>query len=280
MPIRRAVTGRSQDPRARFAEELRACRQRYGKTLREVGQEITWDHSHLGRMELGETLGGPEMVQDLDRLYGTDYLIILWELAQKDPSQFRARYRRYMQMEAETTGIQIYSPGVVPGLFQTEAYIRAVFTVGGLKSKELETQVKARLGRQDILTSASAPHVRVIISEVVLHTPIQDKQEWREQLLHLTKASEMENVSLHVLPLSRGLHALTNMDVHLLRLPDARTVAWVESGYSGQLVEETSATERLALSYDRLRDEALTAAESRELITNILEDVPCDPTTT
>lgn len=277
MPIRRAVTGRSQEPRARFAEELRICRQAHGKTLREVGDAITWDFSHLGRMELGETLGGPEMVQDLDRLYGTDYLLILWEIAQKDPSQFRARYRRYMAMEAEATSIQIYSPAVVPGLLQTEPYVRALLTAGGLAGKPLDTQVKARVERQHVLRAPNAPHLRVILSEAVLRTPMKTSTDWRDQLRHLLKMSELPNVSMQVLPLAEGFHALTNMYVNLLRTPEARTVAWIESGYSGELVEETAAVERLALSYDRLRDQALTVNGSLTLITELLEELPCEP---
>ncbi|MBU7596295.1 helix-turn-helix domain-containing protein [Streptomyces sp. P38-E01] len=280
MPIRRAVTGRSQEPRARFAEELRSCRRRHGKTLREVGAAITWDHSHLGRMELGETLGGPEMVQDLDRLYGTDYLLILWEIAQKDPSQFRARYRRYMAMEAEATSIQIYSPAVVPGLLQVESYARALLSAGGLTGSSLETQVKARCERRHLLHAPNAPFLRVILSEAVLRTPTKDPAHWAQQLHHLLRTTELPNVSVQLLPLATGFHALTNMYVDFLRLPDARTVAWIESGYSGELVEETSPVERLVLSYDRLRDEALPVAESLKLIADLIKEPPCDPTST
>ncbi|MCK1795789.1 helix-turn-helix domain-containing protein [Streptomyces sp. XM4193] len=280
MPIRRAVTGRSQDPRARFAEELRSCRRQYGKTLREVGREITWDHSHLGRMELGETLGGPEMVQDLDRLYRTNYLLILWELAQKDPSQFRARYRRYMAMEAEATGIQIYSPAIVPGLLQTPPYAEAVLRAGGLKGTELEAQVKARIGRQDLLAGSKPPKLRAIVSEAALRTPITHASEWREQLRALIDSSGPVDVSLQVVPLSTGPHVLANTYVDFLRLPSAVTVAWVETSHRGELVEETAAVEHLLLSYDRVRDQALSVAETHALITNLVEGVPCDSAST
>ncbi len=82
MPPRRAVTGRSQEPRQRFVEELRLLRAQKGDSLRQLGEVLGWDWSLFGKMERGETLGGPEVVQALDQHYGTPGLLLtLWELA-------------------------------------------------------------------------------------------------------------------------------------------------------------------------------------------------------
>ncbi|WP_103503383.1 MULTISPECIES: helix-turn-helix transcriptional regulator [unclassified Streptomyces] len=280
MPPRRAITGRSQEPRARFAEELRALRRESGLSLREVGQAITYDFTHVARMETGESLGGPELVQALDALYNTNYLIILWEIAQKDPSQFKLRYRRYMEMENEATSIQIYSPGLVPGLLQTDAYARELLASGGLVEMELQRQVEARLGRQEKLTGSHAPQLRAIFSEAVLRTPISDPVAWRDQLTKLATAGTRINIAVQVVPTAAGPHALSNTYIDFLRLPEGRTVAWVETSHSSELVEETAAVERLQLSYDRIRDHALSPTESRQLITDLAEDLPCDPEST
>lgn len=66
-----------------------------------------------------------------------------------------------------------------------------------------------------------------------------------------------------------GLHALSNTDTMFLRTPDGHTVAWVETGYSGVLVEETAAVERLQLSYDSVRDLALTPAAWSSFVTSV-----------
>ncbi|WP_103504403.1 DUF5753 domain-containing protein, partial [Streptomyces sp. SM14] len=212
--------------------------------------------------------------------YNTNYLIILWEIAQKDPSQFKLRYRRYMEMENEATSIQIYSPCVIPGLLQTEAYARELLSVGGLQGVERDRQVEARMGRQEKLRADGSPYLRAIISEAALRTPLPDPSRWRDQLRHLLDACDRARTSLQVAPLTAGIHALTNTYVDLLRLPEGRSVAWVESGYSGELVEETGPVERFQLSYDQLRDQALSLNESRQLITETLEDVECDPVST
>ncbi|WP_405586528.1 Scr1 family TA system antitoxin-like transcriptional regulator [Streptomyces sp. NBC_01190] len=58
----------------------------------------------------------------------------------------------------------------------------------------------------------------------------------------------------------------------LLWLPNGRTVAYLESSWYGQIVEETEEVEHLRLSYDRLRDSALSASESLGLLRSMLED--------
>ncbi|MFG2893760.1 helix-turn-helix domain-containing protein [Streptomyces sp. NPDC048248] len=276
MPPRRAVTGRSQEPRQRFAEELRLLRSGRGDSLRQLGEVLGWDSSLFGKMESGQTLGSPEVVQALDQHYGTPGLLLtLWELAAGDPAQFKERYRRFMTLEAEATGIQQYSPAVVPGLLQTETYARRLLCLGGLApGAYLDQQVDARMNRRGLLYGDSAPQFRAILDETVFRRSLLDREEWQEQLKHLNEVADQPNVTLQMLPFSAGLRELPNTDTALLRLPEGRTVAWVETGYDGQLVAENAGVERLQFSYDRLRDHALSPRGTAEFIQRLLEEVP------
>ncbi|MFE1171521.1 helix-turn-helix transcriptional regulator [Streptomyces sp. NPDC058773] len=280
MPPRRAVTGRSQEPRQRYVEELRLLRAQKGDSLRQLGEALGWDWSLFGKMEKGETLGGPEVAQALDQYYGTAGLLLtLWELAAADPSQFRERYRRYMTLEAEAVSMWHYAVSALPGLLQTSSYARDLLSVGGSSDDELTRHVQARVGRRELLDGDDAPRFRTILSEAVLRTPLADAEEWREQLEHLVTMGDRPHVMVQVVRQQCGLHALTNTDTMFLRLPDGRTVAWVETGYSGELVEETAAAERLQLRYDLVRDLALSPAESRKFIRQLLEEASCEPST-
>ncbi|MFF2811063.1 helix-turn-helix domain-containing protein [Streptomyces sp. NPDC058000] len=280
MPPRRVVTGRSQEPRKRFAEELRSLRTENGLSLRQLGHVLGWDSSLFGKMESGQTLGSPEVVQALDDHYGTGPLLLtLWELALADPTQFREQYRRYMALEQEAVSLWHHAVGVLPGLLQTKAYAREVLAAGGIKGAELTQQVEARIGRRDLLAGEDPPQFRTILSETVLRTPLRNSQEWREQLQHLSEAGEQPNMSLQVLPHGPWLHALASTDVMFLRLLDGRTVAYTESALHGELVEASGAVERLQRTYDAIRDLALSPAESRKFIGQMLEEVPCDPST-
>ncbi|CAM5355983.1 transcriptional regulator [Streptomyces pilosus] len=280
MPQRRVITGRSQEPRQRFAEELRILRAGSGTSLRQLGERLGWDWSLFGKMEKGETLGSPEVVQALDTHYGTPGLLLaLWELAAGDHTQFRERYRRYMALEAKAVSLWHFAVSVLPGLLQTPGYAREVLTAGGLKGKELEQQVEARMGRRELLEGEDAPPFRTILSEAVLRTPLRDVGEWRGQLEFLREVAERPNVTIQVLLQSAGLHGLLGVDVWYLLLPQGKTVAYTENGYWGELIEDAGPVVRLQKTYDAVRDLALTPAESRKFILRMLEEATCDPST-
>lgn len=281
MPPRRTITGRSQDPRQRFAEELRALRDAKGVTLRQLAAELGWDQSQFSKMETGASLGGPEIVEALDIYYGTTpVLLALWEIAVTDLGRFRAEFRPYMELEAGAVRMWQYSPAIIPGLLQTPGYARELLVAGGMyEEEELASQVDARVTRPELVLGDGAPRFRSIISEGALRTPLRNYAEWRGQLEHLLHMSERGNITIHVLPTSVGLHALASTDVMFLCDEDMKVVAWVEGGYTGELVESNGEVERLQLRYDLVRDVALSPGESRQFIRQLLEEAPCEPST-
>ncbi|MFF0109879.1 helix-turn-helix domain-containing protein [Streptomyces hirsutus] len=278
MSQRRAITGRSQEPRQRFAEELRTLRAASGTSLRALGERLGWDWSLFGKTEKGETLGSPEVVQALDTRYGTPGLLLaLWELAAGDHTQFRERYRRYMALEAEAVSLWHFAVSVLPGLLQTPGYAREVLTAGGLRGKGLDQQVDARMGRRELLEGEGAPRFRTILSEAVLRTALLDTLEWRGQLEHLAEMAERPNIIVQVLPFSAGPYGLDSTDVWFLRLRRGQTVAYTENAHRGDLIEDSEAVERLQSAYDAVRDLALTPAESQKFVLRMLEEMPCEP---
>ncbi|WP_191878347.1 helix-turn-helix domain-containing protein [Streptomyces filipinensis] len=280
MPQRLVITGRSQEPRGRFAEELRRLRSERGLSLRDLAKEVGWDASLFSKMEGGRTLGGPEVVQALDQYYGTPGLLVtLWELAAADPTQFKEQYRRYMVLESEAVSLWHYGVSILPGLLQTEGYAREVLGLGGAKGGELDQRVEARTGRRKLLEEDDAPPFRALLAEAVLRTPLRDVGEWRVQLEHLLAVSQWPHITIQVLPQDVGLHGLVSTAVMFLRLLDGRTVAYTENALRGELVEENASVERLQRAYDAMRDQALYPAESRKFIMRTLEEMPCEPST-
>ncbi|MFI5821094.1 helix-turn-helix domain-containing protein [Streptomyces rishiriensis] len=278
MPARRMVTGRSQEPRRRFAEELRLLRAAKGDSLRQLEEVLGWTASTFGKMEGGQSLGSPEVVEALDQHYGTgSMLLTLWELAVADPSQFKEQYRRYMTLEAEAVGLWQYSVSAPPGLLQADGYVREALVAGGLKGEELEQQIEARTSRRKLLEGEEAPPFRAILAEAVLRNSLRELPQWRRQLEFLWGASGRSNITLHVLPFGVGPHGLMNTDTMFLRLLDGRTVAYAENDVRGELIEESGRVERLHRTYDAVRDLALSPAESQSFILRMLEDLPCEP---
>ncbi|WP_328933120.1 MULTISPECIES: helix-turn-helix transcriptional regulator [unclassified Streptomyces] len=281
MPQRVVVTALSSEPRKRFAQELRRLRTQRGFSLRDLQKAVGWDASLFGKMESGGTLGGPEVVQALDQYYGSGSLLLtLWEMAVGDPAQFKEQYRRYMMLESEATSLWQYSVSIVPGLLQTDAYAREVLSLGGYRGKDLDRQVEARTGRRKLLERLDdSPPFRALLSETVLRTPLRDGQAWRRQLEYLVEAGERPDITIQVLPFGAGLSGLVSTDVMFLRLLDGTTVAYTENAHRGELIEENAPVEQLQRAYDAMRDVALSPPESQSFVLRMLEEVPCEPST-
>ena len=280
MSQRRTVTGLSRQPRARFAEELKALREANGDSLRQLGEKVGWDFSLFGKMENGHTLGSAEVVQALDQYFGTGKLLVtLWELALADKSEFKEKYRAYMEFEAEALSLCHFGLSSIPGLLQTRGYATEVLAAGGNRGEQLTRQIEARINRGVMLVSQDAPRFRTILYESVLRLMLRDRDAWVEQLAHLVAMSERPNVTVQVLPFSAGPFGLMNGLVMFLHLAEGRVVAYTENDLHGELIEDGCQIERLQSAYDAMRDRALSPAESRRFIGEMLEEARCDPST-
>ncbi|MGW7657625.1 helix-turn-helix domain-containing protein [Streptomyces asiaticus] len=272
MPARKSVSGRKPSARWLLAAEVARLREESGKSLGQLADETTYDRTYLHKLETGVRIGSPEVIAALDRVYATgERLSMLWELARDDV--FPDKYKRFMELEATATVRYEYSAATVPGLLQTEAYAREVLGVARPgDEQELEERVVARLGRQRLLHQDSPPHYRAVLDEAVLHRALSEPEDWQRQLGHLLTTSRLAHVTLQVLPFSAGLHGLIGTSLTLLWQPDGSAVAYTEDSHSGELVEEAGGVERLRLSYDLLRDSALSPRESVAFIQRVMED--------
>ena len=79
-------------------------------------------------------------------------------------------------------------------------------------------------------------------------------------------------LSIQIVPFQVGLHSLPTIVLKLLWLPSGQNLAYVESSWSGQLIEEVEDVEQLGLFYDQLRDSALSPSESLEFLRTTLEE--------
>ena len=247
-------------------------------SLAELGEATTYDRAYLHKLETGARIGSPEVIAALEAVYGTaGHLMMLWQLAREDA--FADKYKRFMQLESKATVRYTYSAGAIHGLLQTEGYAREVFEATRARDEhDLTEEIAARLGRQELLRREDAPHFRAVLDESVLRRKTRDPEEWTRQLEHLLEASRLPNVTLQVLPFSAGPHSLLGTSVTVLWLPDGKAVAYTEGAHSGKLIEDPSEVERLRLSYDLLRDLALSPRDSVAFIERLLEEKkPCAP---
>ncbi|MFC8080413.1 helix-turn-helix domain-containing protein [Streptomyces sp. NPDC057307] len=272
MGERKSNAGQRPSARQLLAKELARLREESGKSLATLGEETTYDRAYLHKLETGARVGSPEVIAALSAVYGTgEHLTMLWQLARQDA--FADKYKRFMQLEAKATVQYAYSVGAIHGLLQTEGYAREVFEATRPRDEhDLSEEIAARLGRQELLRRENAPHFRAVLDESVLRRKTREPQEWTRQLEHILEAGQLPNVTLQVLPFDAGPHGLLGTSVTVLWLPDGRAVAYTEDAHSGELIEDPSDVEKLRLSYDLLRDLALSPRKSVAFIERLLEE--------
>ncbi len=104
--------------------------------------------------------------------------------------------------------IRAYEPQVVPGLLQTEEYIRAITTASFPSENEddWERRVALRLARQDLLKRPVPPQYWVVLEETALRRTIGGRDVMSGQLKHLIEAASQPDITIQVLPFSAGWH--------------------------------------------------------------------------
>ncbi|CAM5721498.1 XRE family transcriptional regulator OS=Streptomyces alboniger OX=132473 GN=CP975_13255 PE=4 SV=1 [Streptomyces alboniger] len=260
--------------RAVLGRKLRFLREKEGKSLGRLADETGYDKSYLSWLESGERLSKVTVMEDLDGYYGcADLLVSLWKVARIDA--FKDKYKEYMRLEATARIIWVYSPNVA-GLLQTEDFAREVLSGPQTTDQDreaLEEQVAARLGRQLLLNKKPAPSVRFVIDEPALRRPSASAETWECQLMHIEAVAQWPNVVVQVLPFSAGIHHLVGKgSLTLLWQKDGSGVAYTESGSSGLLMDDSEDVLVHRLSYDRLRDQALSPSDSLTFIKDVLEE--------
>ena len=113
-----------------------------------------------------------------------------------------------MDLESAATLIRTYEGQLVPGLLQTEDYMRAVIAGAHLDelAEEAERRVALRMARQTLLTRPDAPRLWAVIDEAALRRPVGRPEVMRGQLERLIDATKLTNVVLQILPFGAGAH--------------------------------------------------------------------------
>ncbi|MFI6931907.1 helix-turn-helix domain-containing protein [Streptomyces sp. NPDC050287] len=173
----------------------------------------------IRRLEKAEVALKPLYVEKLLQTYGAgqqeiDEFVELaeranepgWWHAYRDvvPSWFTA----YVSLESGAKTLRTYEPQYVTGLLQTHGYARAILRGGFPNDSEedLERRVDLRLRRQSLLEKADAPTLWVVMEEAVLHRVAGGNEVMREQIERLLEVSELEHVSVDIVPFSAGAH--------------------------------------------------------------------------
>jgi transcriptional regulator with XRE-family HTH domain len=266
------------NPAAFLGAELRRARLAAGYSSQEaLAAKLGFDRSVVAKAETGER---PPTADVLDAWSATCQLDLglfarLAHLARSTDGPVPTWFEDYLEAEREALTLRIWQPIIVPGLLQTAEYARALFLAGQTDTSEdaIDALVTARLERQSILDKPSPPDVLVVLDEMVLHRLIGSSPVMHDQLNHVTEMSLRPCISVQVIPASHGANAGLGGGMSLASgdgtAPDVLYMDAVE----GQTSEKRSLVRQAAVAFERVRGDALSRGQSRDLILRLADEL-------
>lgn len=285
MPSRTSPTVR----RRRLAAALKRFRKESGKTRDQVAEFVGCAPATVTKIESATNAAPPAYVAMMLEFYGVpqeqrDVYMMLARQARKRgwwhqyggviPRWFEV----YVGLEEEVSEIRWYEPELVPGLLQTEGYMRAVMLadVAIPSDDELERRVALRMKRQERLTADDPPKLWIVLNEAALRRKVGGVKTMKEQLQRLIEVSRFNNVLLQVLTFDAGAHPAMEGAYQILRFPEPADpeVVYLQYHRGSIYLEEQSDVHAYIDLFDHLRARALGPDESRALIARIANEVP------
>ncbi|WP_433499250.1 helix-turn-helix domain-containing protein [Sphaerimonospora sp. CA-214678] len=267
--------------RRRLGQELRRLRERAELTGDQVAARLGWSAAKVSRIETARTSPRESDIEALLVIYMVDSdhrreLLALHRDANRRGwwEEYRdslpKEYTTFLGLEAEAVMARNWEPQVVPGLFQTESYVRAMMESGQRSTLDppggLRSRIKVRMARQEaVLHGENPPEISVVLEESVLLRPFGGDEVMREQLRRLVEVSELPRVALRVLPLDTE-HPINTGAFSHLKLPEFHDVVYLEALLGGRLIEDEAIVYRYEVAFDYLETKALDVSASRKRI--------------
>jgi transcriptional regulator with XRE-family HTH domain len=272
-----------------LGSQLRRLREAAGVTPDQAAWELRASRSKISRMEHGRVKFKDRDVADLLTLYGvTEEKLRARMLASARDANapgWWSKYgdllpdwfEEYLGLEGAASVIRTFELQFVHGLFQTEAYARAVTLLGRktAPAEEIDRRVSLRIKRQDILAGPEPPQVWSVMDESVLRRPVGGRAAMRAQLNHLEEMTCLPQVTIQVIPFGGGGHAAAGGSFTLLRFaePELPDVVYIEQLTSALYLDDRQDIDHSMEVMNDLSTEALTPDRTTQFIAEITREI-------
>jgi transcriptional regulator with XRE-family HTH domain len=280
MPYTPTVGGRQ------LARELRHLREHSGLTGEQAANAVGWEQSKISRMETAKMRITSGEVMELCEAYGIngDDRARLTQLARNARHRdwwheysdlVKKGFVDYLAFEAEALTSRGYEAQVIPGVFQTKEYARAILSSSQPREPdEIERGVELRLARQRRITATTDPlNVWAVIDEAVLDRIADSRAVMKAQLEHLLYLGELPTVSIQVLPYAAGIHPAIDGPFVLLTFDGYPDLLYIEHLMGCVYLEKPSETARGSLTFEHLRSAALNTGDTTSLIRDKVKNI-------
>ncbi|MFI8961502.1 Scr1 family TA system antitoxin-like transcriptional regulator [Streptomyces sp. NPDC053493] len=256
---------------ATVGRQIRLWREVKGLRAADLGDLIGYGEDLVRKVERGARIPRPEFLDKVDGAVGAGGLIAAMK---RDVEEVRypKQVRDLAKMEARAVEFCLYSNFNVHGLLQTDEFSRAIMRTWrpAYGPEELDRYLAARRGRRAVLQKSPAPEFSFIQEEVSLRRPVGGRMVLRRQLEHLLEVGELPHVEIQVMPTERADHPGTGGRIAILKFEDGTAVGRMDGDFGGRPVSDPKRLRILDLRYGIIRSKALTPAESRDFIEQLL----------
>jgi transcriptional regulator with XRE-family HTH domain len=268
---------------------LRRLRTEMGLTREEAAEAIRASEWKIHRLENGQVGFKERDIVDLLRLYevsdpGEVAEFVALAREANTPGWWQHYgdvlpqwFRTYVDLEAAAAVIRTYEGQFVPGLLQTDDYMRAVVQGAHLEdsNEEVGRRVRLRMARQILLTTEQPPRLWAVVDEAALRRPVGGREVMRGQLERLVEATKLPNVTLQILPFDAGAHPALGSSFSILRFPDQELpdVVYLEHLTNAVYLDKRLEVERYLEVMELLCDESDPPARTEEFINKVLSEL-------
>lgn len=260
-----------------FRTQLRSLRAKNGWTQEALASRLGFSAEMVSKVETGSCRPSPDFAAAADLVFPqmNGAFTSLVELAEAGIDVYPVWFRLWVDAEQRASVIRWWQPLLIPGLLQTEGYIRAVYEawreVDG--NPKIDADVAARLDRQSVLERETPPSFGAIIDESVLHREIGGPQAMHEQLTHLIEMSQRPRITIQILPDGIGANVGLLGAFAVAQFPDnTDPMVYMETSHEGTTTKDPRTVERMTVAYDVLRNEALSVRASRDLMQKVAQE--------
>jgi transcriptional regulator with XRE-family HTH domain len=262
-------------PRQFLGHEL--CRARVAagfSSQQALADHLGFERTVIAKAESGERVPSDPVLTawaktcDID----TEHYQRLADLARTSDGPVPAWFEYWLERERTAHMLRYWSPIIVPALFETAEYRRAVVMAGGNDPERADDLVAATLERQSVLLRVDPPEVVAVLHEMVLRRLIGSAGIMHDQLMHLADLSGRPNLSLHVVPSGVGAHAGLSGEFSLASGDGDPDVLHTDAVPEGHTTETRPLVRRAAVTFERIRRDALPCVQSRDLILEVANE--------
>ncbi|MDG4803327.1 helix-turn-helix transcriptional regulator [Micromonospora sp. WMMD980] len=240
-----------------FAGELRRLRTEAGLTQEALAERVSYSASLVAAVEQCRRAPRAEFTERCDEVLDGGGLLVRIRDALVQEA-LMPWFREWVGIEQEAAALRSFEPLVVPGLMQTEEYVRALHEgASPLVGEALEQQVGARLARQAVLDRPAPPQFVAVLDHSVLTRPVGGPKVMREQLAHLVEMGRRPRVHLHLVPETVGAYPGLNGAFVLATPADGDDVGYLDNQLHGSIVERTVDINSLRQTWESVRAEAM-----------------------